>query len=72
MRTSFVLTRLDTVQPLPSSSTGIKTPGGQHPHGLGAHLVKWIDRIEDELYRRAYRGREVLRPPERSRYQLEY
>jgi hypothetical protein len=49
IRTSFVLTRLDTVQPLPSSITGIKTPDAHHSHGLAAHLANWIDRIEDEL-----------------------
>jgi hypothetical protein len=52
IRTSFVLTRLDTIDPLPSSITGI-VPKGQSPsghgHGLTGKLAEWLDRIEDEL-----------------------
>jgi hypothetical protein len=49
IRTSFVLTKLDTVQPLGQSITGIKTPGARHSHGLVGRLATWIDRIEDEI-----------------------
>ncbi len=48
IRTSFVLTPIDTLQPLPSSITGVHKPG-QHHHGLVGELAKWADRIEDEL-----------------------
>jgi hypothetical protein len=44
--TSFVLTPLDTVQPLPSSITGVHRHGRRH--GLGGELGRWADRIEDE------------------------
>jgi hypothetical protein len=49
IRTSFVLTAIDTEQPLPSSIKGIKTPGASHSHGLSGRLLEWLDRIEDEL-----------------------
>jgi hypothetical protein len=44
--TSFVLTPLDTVQPLPSSITGVHRHGRHH--GLGGELGRWADRIKDE------------------------
>ena len=49
LRLSFLLTGLDTVQPLPKSITGIVQAGGKHRHGLGGDILRWIDRIEDEI-----------------------
>jgi len=56
LRTSFVLTKLDTVNPLPSAITGVGTTahprvagGNKHGHGLAGKLAHWLDLIEDEI-----------------------
>jgi uncharacterized membrane protein YgcG len=48
IRASFVLTPIDTAQPLPTSITGIHQPQ-HHYHGLLGGVARWADRIEDEI-----------------------
>jgi hypothetical protein len=47
LRVSFLLTEIDTVNPLTDSLTGVHQPG--HPHSLPGALGEWADRIANEL-----------------------
>ena len=58
IRVSFVLTSLETVNPLSASITGVHRTGPQ-AHGLLGELAVWADRIEDELAETA--GRLLVR-----------
>jgi hypothetical protein len=51
LRTSFVLTDLDTLNPLPGGVTGVTGSGTpqSHGHSVSGLLLEWFDKIEDEL-----------------------